>query len=170
MLIFVQGEGPVDSNKGVIVILQFAKYDKGGCENVPKFSAIAEKHGADVQVIGVMLDPEQAHVERFLQKAEYKTTFPLAYDPDKNYNKALKKVSGLAAIGVHAFIAKDGVIVWRQQLSQTFQVDKSNFEEQLERVIKGEELAKGGPRPEEEEEEESSDDGVVPDDGDMSLF
>jgi len=166
---FVKGDKTDVTSGKTNVILFWANYDKGGTPGAT--TAFSELHTKfpDVVFIGVSADPEEAAIERFLKKPDVTHSYPAAFDEGKKVNKLYTSVLASSAMSIpHAFIVNgEGNIVWHEQFSQFNTVAKSQFEQQLNHVVKGEPLEKNGPRPKDAEEEEEAGDAV---EEEMSLF
>jgi peroxiredoxin len=175
LLDFLKGN-KFDLTPGKVVVLYFwSKFYKGGYGCGDQMSDLAAKYPEAIWV-GVGTDPERGIVDGFIKSPAvnvltskpHRMDLPfICWDEGRRTSKMYGIASGLATLGVpHAFIIdRNGKIAWRQALSQSYVVSQSNFEEQLQHVLKGEPLAKAGAAPKIVDEGVPAD---VPDD--MSLF
>ena len=179
---FVVGE-KTDLVKGKVNVLFFwVSYYKGAWLINEELTQLSEKY-PEVEFFAISNDADRAAVEKFLKKIEdgrvidenTKATYRLGvsrvcFDDKKAVGKAYADLSKNSIVHhPQAFIVdKEGKIVWRQNLTQSFTMSQSNFADQLERVIKGEELdMSNGPKPK-VEADEGEDAGDMADD--MALF
>ena len=158
--------GPVAVGGGKLSVVVFcAKFAKGDYTTVQGCSVLQEKY-PDVQFFGVFTDPAKSDTEGFVKKIgtsmpeiyidELKVAFPIAWDNGKTVKEGFRKEAAMGALGASATFVIDGegVIVWREQFGQGYAPDKKGqLDEQIRRLIAGEELIKNGPKPAAEEEE-----------------
>merc|ERR1711991_859761 len=134
----------------------WVSYYKGAWLINEELTQLSEKY-PEVEFFAISNDADRAAVEKFLKKIEDGRVI------DEN-TKATYRL-GVSRV---CFDDKKGKIVWRQNLTQSFTMSQSNFADQLERVIKGEELdMSNGPKPK-VEADEGEDAGDMADD--MALF
>jgi alkyl hydroperoxide reductase subunit AhpC len=164
----------------VNVLFFWVSFYKGAWIVNEELTQLAEKF-PQVQFFAISNDVDRAAVEKFLKKIEdgkvidenTKAVYRLgvshvAFDDKKAVGKSYASLSDETLVHVpQAFIIdENGVIQWRQNLTQSFTLTQSNFADQLERVLKGEKLDKSnGPKP-----KPQVDEGEAADVDDMSLF
>ncbi|CCW64047.1 unnamed protein product [Phytomonas sp. EM1] len=161
---------------GVYVLYFFNTFYRGAdiCNN--EFTQFSERFNGKATIIAISTDADRAKTEKYLGKEiiDENTKNRLRLDPPhivfdnrKEVSKEYASVSGLSVMSCPmAFIVKDKKIMWRQQFLQTFTLNQSNFEAQLNHILAGEELESNGPHPQVVVEEEEAE-GM---DGDISLF
>eukprot|EP00275_Glaucocystis_incrassata_P002132 EC124838.1.p1 GENE.EC124838.1~~EC124838.1.p1 ORF type:complete len:194 (+),score=56.23 EC124838.1:71-652(+) len=150
---FLKGD-PTDVTDGKVHVLLFmAQYDKGNYPVIAAFSNLADKY-TEAVFTGLSIDPKEEVVVKFLTSKEDPTaippdfTFGVAWDQGKEVASTYKEAGQEQAITIPtAYITKAGSIVWKERFGQAAPVSKSQFEEQLKRVLAGEELIKNGPAP-----------------------
>jgi hypothetical protein len=180
LLEFVVGEKIDLQPSRVHVLFFWVSFYKGAWVINEELTQLAEKH-PDAQFIAISNDADRAAVEKFLQKIEdgkvidentkavYRLGVPyVAFDAKKLTGKMYSALSGESVVHVpQAFIIdRAGKVQWRQNFTQSYTLAQSNFADQLERVLKGEQLdLTNGPKP-----KQQVDEGEAADVDDMSLF
>eukprot|EP00939_MAST-03C_sp_MAST-3C-sp1_P002566 g2566.t1 len=166
----VQGSFVVDDvvGKKPLVVLFWAKFLKDNCYPAMRSLEALHKSATDVHILGVATDPKKSSVERHVEKGACPTTFPLAFDEGNAVKKAFAALCGGELLVPQTFlISGEGKIVWRQPFSKGYPYEKSNFEDQVQKLCCGKALEKNGARPEEEDEEDEDEDAG--DDGEQQV-
>lgn len=176
---FVRGD-KIDLAPGVVHVLYFyTGFYKGGFAVNDQIKQLEEKH-TSAQFITVSCDADKETVLKFLGKiADGKTadvntghvyglSSVVAFDDKKRYAKMMATLSAAAVLHMpQAFIVdKNGRVAWKQTFSQSHDVSATDFEQQLQCVLKGETpKSVHGPKPKVVIEEEDAEC-----DEEMSLF
>nr|CCC91561.1 conserved hypothetical protein [Trypanosoma congolense IL3000] len=168
----------VELKNGTVYVLYFFNTFYRGADAVnEEFTVLSEKYGPKgVVFVAISNDADKKKTESYLEKniVDENTKEPLRlapphilFDDKKATGKAYAEVANLSVMSCPmAFIVgTDGKIAWRQQFLQSFTINQSNFEEQLQHILAGEPIKSNGPRPVVQVEEEEAE---VEDE--MSLF
>jgi hypothetical protein len=162
------------------VLFFFVTYYKGAYGINEEITVLSEKYPEPVYIgISNEADGEaktgKEKTEAFLEKkitdlntgaAQRMGLSRVAFDDKKVTAKMFASVCDLTVLGCpHIIVVKNGNIVWRQAVTQSYTIADSNFEVQLQHLIKGEPLEKIGDRPVIEEEGEACEV-----EGDVALF
>ena len=164
------------------VLYFFNTFYKGAWWCNEEITKLSEKY-ADITFVAVSVDAELASLERFVQKQADKkiidenTKEPLRlildktiWDEGKVLNKAYADAFDHTVLHVPqgVVINGKGEIAWRQSFTQSYLVSESNFEDQMNRIIKGEDLdLSNGNKP---KVQAGEDDGEAAEVDDMALF
>jgi len=154
------------------VVCFWSKIHKGNYPTICTWSDYAadDKYASSVRFVGIARDTDKAQVAKYIKRIGTDAPtlgengiviaggIPLAYDPAAQVNTGFKTKAKLKTLGVdNAFIVDAaGVIQWRCVFNRGKE-PSGEFCNQLDRIVKGEEIEKKNPRP--VEESDSEDDG-----------
>lgn len=169
-----QGEAPDRKNTTrPMVVLMWAKFNKGGYRFMPKYSALHACFKNHVDFVGLSIDPKQEYVEGFMKKyaPQFPTSFPIAWDVKQDVKPALESIARNTLSTPTCFIVDAaGNIVWRQDhsaIGATVADYMDQVERQLGLLLQGDALESNGPKPKGEEDDEEEEDDEDDDDGDF---
>eukprot|EP01060_Flectonema_neradi_P030974 TRINITY_DN459_c1_g1_i1.p1 TRINITY_DN459_c1_g1~~TRINITY_DN459_c1_g1_i1.p1 ORF type:complete len:209 (+),score=61.70 TRINITY_DN459_c1_g1_i1:52-678(+) len=176
------GMDRMDLHPGKVNVVYFmCKFEKGAYNCNEEMSVLHEEMGNDVQVVALSTDPDRGTVEKFLERSKkgeitdlntgkpYRLEMPVAWDEGKKTFGMYRALCGGMLTTYHAFVVdREGKIAWHQQFAQTCPPSKTNFVEQVKRIVKGEKVESLGERPKKDAADLDEEDCEV--DGDLALF
>jgi hypothetical protein len=183
MVQFIRGDKFTFEAGKIYCLYFFNTFYKGMWWCNEEFTKLKEKY-SDITWIAVSEDAELASAERFLGKVadgkilDENTKEPLrltldftVWDEGKVMGKAYATAFDHTVLHMPQVVIVDGKsnMVWRQSFTQSFIPSESNFEDQLNKVVKGEELDQSnGAKPKQMANADEGSDCEV--EGDMALF
>jgi len=142
----------LDEGGKFTLVMFWAKYLKDNCfpmllagNGFLKDPAFRDK----IRIVAVATDPKEDQVQRFIDKAACPCDFPLAFDEGWKVKNAYTDVTGMSSmLAPQVFVVTpNGKIAWREAFSKGHPYEKTDFPEQLRRIVNGEEIISYGPSP-----------------------
>eukprot|EP01059_Diplonema_ambulator_P015967 TRINITY_DN271_c0_g1_i1.p1 TRINITY_DN271_c0_g1~~TRINITY_DN271_c0_g1_i1.p1 ORF type:complete len:236 (+),score=120.29 TRINITY_DN271_c0_g1_i1:87-710(+) len=151
----------MDLHPGKVNIVYFmCKFEKGAYNCNEEMSVLHDEMKDQVQIVALSTDPDRGTVEKFLDKCRkgevtdlntgkpQRLSMDVAWDDGKKTFGMYRNLCNGVLTTYHAFVInKEGKIVWHQQFAQTCPPSKTNFVDQVKKVVAGEPLASNGDRP-----------------------